>query len=191
VRTVMAHLFSSLDGYASDRDDEDMRWVMERQGAQQMTVGQQHVRSLSLLVLGRVTYEIMAAYWPNASDQESGGWATIMNSVPKMVFSQKLNQADVSWANTTVNNGDLVEEIAKLKAQDGGEIGLSGSVEVVKSLLRAGLLDRLLVQVYPVILGSDGGKHIYSELDTINLSLANATVLDDQVVLLDYEPANR
>ena len=79
----------------------------------------------------------------------------------------------------------------KLKAQDGGDIGLSGSVEVVKSLLRAGLLDRLLIQVYPVILGSDGGKHIYSELDTIDLTLTNVTVLDDQVVLLEYELARR
>jgi dihydrofolate reductase len=191
MRKVMAHLFSSLDGFASDRDDEDMRWVMERQGPQHLTVGQQHVRSLGLLVLGRVTYEIMAGYWPNASDDESGGWATVMNSVPKMVFSRNLSQAEISWPNTTVNNGDLVGEMKKLKAQDGGDIGLSGSVEVVKSLLRAGLLDRLLIQVYPVILGSDGGKHIYSELDTIDLTLTNVTVLDDQVVLLEYELARR
>jgi dihydrofolate reductase len=140
-------------------------------------------------VLGRVTYEKMSGYWPNTSDEESGGWATIMNSAPKMVFSRSLAQDKVSWRNTTVNNGDLVEEIKRLKAEEGGDIGLSGSVEVLKSLLRTGELDRLLIQVYPVILGSDGGKHIYSELDTIDLTLVDTTVLDGQVVLLTYEPA--
>ena len=70
---------------------------------------------------------MMAGYWPHVSDDESGGWATIMNSVPKMVFSQKLGQADVAWAKTTVNNGDLVQEMKKLKAQDGGDIGHAAS----------------------------------------------------------------
>jgi dihydrofolate reductase len=117
MRQVIAHLFSSLDGYASDRDDEDMQWAMSRQGMQQLTQGQHYVRSLGLVVLGGVTYEKMSGYWPNTSDEESGGWATIMNSAPKMVFSRDLTQDKVSWQNTTVNNGDLVEELA---AKGGG-----------------------------------------------------------------------
>ena len=139
MRKVMAHLFSSLDGFASDRDDEDMRWVMERQGPQHLTVGQQHVRSLGLLVLGRVTYEIMAGYWPNASEEEQPV-AQPLNTKPKYVASTTLTEP-LAWQNSTLLQGDLAEAVLALKQEDGGDLHVIGSSELVRSLLAHDLVD--------------------------------------------------
>jgi dihydrofolate reductase len=82
----------------------------------------------------------------------------------------------------------VAAELPKLKQQSGKDIGIWGSVALVRSLLQLGLLDRLQLQVYPVILGTTGTKPIFQGFDRTNLELVTSTVLDGQVVLLDYQP---
>jgi dihydrofolate reductase len=187
MRKVIASLFASVDGFAADTPNADMRWVNEGMGMETIGFGLEQMRALDTLVLGRVTYETMAAYWPSAGEEE-GEFAGLMNNIPKVVFSRTLREEDVTWENTRLAKGDLVEEITSLKHQLGNDIGLSGSVELVRALVKRGLIDRLRLQVHPVILGTTGGKPIFDDYDKTDLTLVETTVLDSRVVVLDYKP---
>jgi dihydrofolate reductase len=187
VRSVVATLFASVDGYASDAPDEEMRWVTDDIGEQLSAFALAQLRATETLVLGRVTYEMFASYWPSAGDEE-GEFAELMNGVAKVVVSKSLKDEDVAWSNTRVARGDLAEEILALKRQPGKDIGLNGSVELVGSLMKLGLVDRLQLQVHPIVLGPAGGRAIFDGYDTTRLRLVESTVLDDRVVVLDYQP---
>jgi dihydrofolate reductase len=188
MRELIATLFTSIDGYACGRDPDDMDWVIAYQGPQTNELNTEALRTIDLMVMGRVTYEIFAEYWPTALPEVEGDFTDLMNRTPKMVFSKTLTEPLV-WKNTQLNSGDLAVEIPKLKQQPGGDIGIGGSVELVRSLLKLGLLDRLRLQVYPVALGATGTKPVFEGLDRTSLTLVDSTVLDGQVVLLDYRAA--
>jgi dihydrofolate reductase len=190
VRKVVATLFASLDGYASDAPVEEMRWVTDSMGEQMSAFALDQLRSTDTLVLGRVTYEIMALYWPTAGTDE-GGFTEVMNDIPKLVVSKSLRDEDVTWSNTRVLRGDLAEEITALKRGPGNDIGLSGSVELVSSLMELGLIDRLQLQLHPIVLGPDGGKAIFDGYARTDMRLVETTVLDERVVVLDYQPLAR
>jgi dihydrofolate reductase len=189
MRKVVAGLFCSLDGYATGRDPDDMDWVISHQGPEALQVVQDAMRGVDLMVLGRVTYELFAAYWPTATPEAEGDFADLMNSTPKVVFSKTLTEP-LAWQNTTLNRGDVASEIPKLKQQPGKDVGIAGSVALVRSLLKLGLLDRLQLQVYPVALGGTGTKAIFEGFDRTTLKLVGSRVLDGQVVLLDYDTAS-
>jgi dihydrofolate reductase len=182
---VVASLFASLDGYASDAPDEQMEWVTERFGEEMMRAGLEQVKGTDTLLFGRVTYEIMSSYWPTASEDDP--FTEVMNSARKVVFSKALTDEDVTWRNSRLAKRDLADEVAELKRATDGDIGTAGSVELVKSLVRLGLLDRLQLQIFPVVLGSAGGRPIFDGWDQTNLELVGSTVLDSRVVVLDYE----
>lgn len=187
MRKLIASLFASVDGFASDAPNEEMRWVTDGFGEETARFGLEQMRSLDTLVLGRVTYEIMAAARPSAREEE-GGLAELMNGIPKVVFSDTLRDEDVTWQNTRLAKGGLADEITSLKHQLGKDIGLSGSVDLVRALMKLGLIDRLLLQVHPVVLGPAGGKPIFDGYDETRLELVETRVLDGRVVVLDYRP---
>lgn len=188
MRKLIATLFVSVDGYATGQNPDDMDWAIRYQGPETSQHTMEAMRNTDLMVLGRVTYEIFAEYWPTASPEEEGDFTDLMNSTPKVVFSKTLTEP-LTWQNTQVNRGDLTVEIPKLKQQPGKDIGIGGSVELVRSLLRLGLLDRLQLQVYPVALGATGTKPVFESFGRTTLELVDSRVLDGQVVLLDYRPA--
>jgi dihydrofolate reductase len=188
MRAVVATLFSSVDGYATGRDPEDMDWAVDHQGPETLQLGLDAIRDSDLMVLGRVTYEMFAGYWPTASPEVEGDFAELMNRTPKMVFSKTLEEP-LSWQNTTLNRGDVAAEVPRLKQRPGKDIGIWGSVALVRSLLQLGLLDHLRLQVYPVALGTTGTKPVFEGFDRTTLELVNSRVLDGQVVLLDYHTA--
>jgi dihydrofolate reductase len=188
MREVVATLFSSVDGYATGRNPEDMDWAVDYQGPETLQLGLDAIRDSDLMVLGRVTYEMFAAYWPTASPEVEGDFAELMNRTPKMVFSKTLEEP-LSWQNTTLNRGDVAAEIPELKQRPGKDIGIWGSVALVRSLLQLGLLDHLRLQVYPVALGTTGTKPVFEGFDRTTLELMSSRVLDGQVVLLDYHTA--
>jgi dihydrofolate reductase len=188
MREVVATLFSSVDGYATGRDAEDMDWAVDHQGPQTLQLGLDALRGSDLMVLGRVTYELFAAYWPTASPEVEGDFVELMNRTPKVVFSTTLTEP-LAWQNATLNRGELAVEIPRIKRQPGKDVGVWGSVALVRSLLRLGLLDRLRLQVYPVALGATGTKPLFEGFDRTTLALVGSRVLDGQVVLLDYQPA--
>lgn len=188
MRKVLARLFCSVDGFATGRDQHDMDWAVTHQGPEVERLGLDAIRDSDLMVLGRVTYEMFAGYWPTASPEVEGEFAELMNRTPKMVFSSTLSEP-LAWQSTSLNRGDVASEIPRLKQQPGRDIGIWGSVALVRSLLRLGLLDRLQLQVYPVVLGTTGTKPVLEGFDRTTLRLLDSRVLDGQVVLLDYQTA--
>ena len=187
MRQVVATLFASVDGYASDSPEERMGWVTDEFGEEMSAFGLAQLRAADTLLLGRVTYETFAGYWPSAGEDE-GEFAALMNDIDKVVVSRTLRDEDVTWQNTCVARGDLTEEVAALKHGPGRDIAVSGSVELVGSLMELGLLDRLQLEVHPIVLGPAGGRAIFDGYDITRLRLVDTTVLDDRVVVLDYQP---
>jgi dihydrofolate reductase len=137
------------------------------------------------LLLGRVTYEGFAEAWPS----RTGEFADKFNSMPKYVVSTTLDEPE--WNNSTVINGDVAEEVAKLKQQPGGDLVVHGSATLVRSLLQHDLVDEYRLMVFPVVLGT--GKRLFADLtDTATLRLVDTqTVGPDGVVVLTYLPAGK
>ena len=109
-------------------------------------------------LLGRRTYEIFAASWPNSTDPDDR-IAAALNQRPKYVASKTLDK--LGWHNSTLLKGDVVEEIRKLKIQEGGEIQVHGSSDLLQTLLKHDLVDTLRIWQFPVVIGT--GKRIFGE----------------------------
>ncbi len=134
-------------------------------------------------LLGRKTYEIFAASWPNSSDPKEP-----LNVRPKYVASRTLTQVD--WNNSTLLKGDVVEEVAKLKAQEGGEIQVHGSGSLVQTLLRHDLVDTMRIWQFPVVLGT--GKRLFEAgAPPRGFRLVDTQLNTTGAVLLVYEFAGR
>jgi dihydrofolate reductase len=137
------------------------------------------------ILLGRVTYEIFAAFWPSAPKDE--GFADRMNDIPKYVVSRTLETA--SWRNSTVVGGDPVEAITELKREPGVDILLYGSGDLLNSLVGREVIDEYRIMVFPVLLG--GGKRLFKEAtDTTHLDLVDTRTFGSGVTVLTYRPAD-
>ena len=138
--------------------------------------------SSDALLLGRRTYEGFAAAWPS----RDGEFADKFNTMPKYVVSSTLSEPE--WNNSTVLNGDVAEEVRKLKEERDGDIVVHGSAQLVRALLDQDLVDELRLMVFPVVLGS--GKRLFGETsDKKPLRLADSKVVGDGVAILVYAPA--
>jgi dihydrofolate reductase len=134
-------------------------------------------------LFGRKTYEKMAAYWPTAPSDDP--YARHLNSTPKYVASTSLREA--AWEPTTVLQGDVAEEVARLKAEPGGNIAVLGSGELLQTLIRHDLVDQYFLGVFPLLLG--GGKRLFRELeDPRRLTLVDSTPTTTGGLLLTYRP---
>ena len=109
-------------------------------------------------LLGRKTYEIFAASWPKSTDP-ADEIATALNTRPKFVASRTLDK--VTWNNSHLLKGDVAEEVAKLKVQEGGEIQVHGSGDLLQTLLKHNLVDTLRIWLFPVVIGT--GKRVFGE----------------------------
>ncbi|WP_214412474.1 dihydrofolate reductase family protein [Sphaerisporangium fuscum] len=185
MRKVIVSLFASLDGFATGANEE-MDWVTSNFGEDTAKYAYDQLFAADLLVLGRVTYEIMAGSWPSMSDEV--GFADRMNSLPKLVFSSTLKEP-LTWNNATLAKDGPAEEIPRLKKEPGGDILVYGSVTLARSLVQAGLVDRFRLWVHPVALGGRGAAPIFAGYDKTQLRLTDTTLLSSGVVILDYEPA--
>lgn len=132
------------------------------------------------LLLGRVTYQGFAAAWPNSTDEG----AAYMNSVRKYVVSTTLNA--VEWNNSTLIKDNIVQEITKLKQQNGQDILVYGSATLVQTLIKYDLVDRYRLLVYPVVVGK--GKRLFQEGITATLKLLESQSFSSGVVALVYKP---
>jgi len=135
------------------------------------------------LVLGRKTYDIFAAHWPHASE-EAG--AKPLNDATKYVASR--SRPTLEWSNSVLIEGDAAEGIAALKKEDGPELQVHGSGNLIQTLLRHNLVDQFRLWVFPLVIGS--GKRLFSE-GTIpsGLKLVDSKVSTTGVVIGTYEPA--
>lgn len=138
------------------------------------------------LLLGRVTYEGFAKAWPSIKDPD--GFADRMNGIRKYVVSNTLKDSEATWNNTTIIRGDMAGEIAKLKAQSGGDLLVFGSAWLAQGLAEHGLVDDYRLMVYPVVLGS--GKRLFADAGKMaSLKLADAEPAGDGIVMLTYQIA--
>jgi dihydrofolate reductase len=134
------------------------------------------------LLLGRRTYEGFAAAWPS----RDGEFADKFNSMPKYVISSTLK--DPEWNNTTVLDGELAGEVARVKEQQDGDIVVHGSAQLVQALLENDLIDELRLMVFPVVLGT--GRTLFGETsDKKSLKLRDSKIVGDGVAILVYERA--
>jgi dihydrofolate reductase len=135
------------------------------------------------MVLGRRTYDIMAAYWPHASEEEG---AKVFNEATKYVASR--NRPRLEWSNSVLIDGDAADGIAALKQEDGPELQVHGSANLIQTLLRHNLVDQYRLWIFPVVLGS--GKRLFAEGTTPSgLSLVDSKVSTTGVVMGTWEPA--
>ncbi len=138
------------------------------------------------LVLGRRTYQIFAAYWPTAGEEE-GVIRDPLNTLPKYVASRTLT-GPLAWQNATLIQGDLAASVRALKQQDGGDLRVIGSSDLVHSLIEHNLVDEYNLMIDPLILG--GGKRLYPDDGTLRpLQLVNSRVTTKGVVLATYASA--
>ena len=135
------------------------------------------------LVLGRVTYEGLAGYWPTAS----GKWADMVNPMKKWVGSRTLT-GELDW-NATALEGELGDSIPKLKDEVDGDLFMHGSGEFAYSLAEQGLIDEYEVYVNPLVWGK-GNVHVLGDRGTVRLALDDVKRFDSGVVLLTYRPAS-
>ena len=137
-------------------------------------------------ILGRRTYEIFAAYWPNAPKEEQV-IAEPLNTKPKYVASRTLSDP-LEWQNSTVLQGDVAQAVAALKREDGADLHIIGSTELVQTLLEHGLVDELRLMIDPIMLG--GGKRIFRDDGSLRpLRLVDSEVTPTGAVLATYAPA--
>jgi dihydrofolate reductase len=179
--------FVSLDGVIEDPGGaEDFKyggWSFEiERGEEGDRFKLDEALNADALLLGRRTYEGFAAAWPS----REGEFADKFNSMPKYVVSSTLKDPD--WTNSTVLDGDLADEVSKLRDEQDGEIVVHGSAQLVRALLEHGLVDELRLMVFPVVLGA--GKRLFGETsDKRRLRLTDSRTVGDGVEILTYEPA--
>ena len=177
----------SLDGVVEDpAGDEGFRhggWVgriADRADLGKATLDE--ALGSDALLLGRRTYEWLAARWPS----RTGALADRLNGLPKYVVSSTLEHPE--WNNSTVLKGDVVHEVARLRQELAGEINVPGSVQLLHTLMEHDLVDELRLRVFPVVLGA--GARLFAETsDKRPMRLVSSRTLDGDTVFLTYERA--
>jgi dihydrofolate reductase len=142
---------------------------------------------IDALLLGRKTYDIFASFWPHVSaDHEDAAAAQALNALPKYVASRTLTSVD--WQNSSLLGGDVPGAVAKLREQEGGEIHVMGSGDLIQTLLEHDLVDELSLMIFPVVLGT--GKKLFAEgTAPAGFRLAESRVTSGGVVICRYERA--
>ncbi len=181
-REFIADLFISLDGFASGVNEAPFfgyfgdglgKWVHD------------HLNQRQLLVMGRITYEALASFAPSATDAMS----LRMTELPKIVFSSTLKEP-LNWKNTRLVATSAADEIRALKQKPGDPLRSIGSVSLVKRMMQLGLVDRLRLMVFPLVVGPGGREPIYAGYSRTGLELVDHKVLDLRIILLEYRPVH-
>jgi dihydrofolate reductase len=195
MRKVIVNEFMSLDGVvqAPGAGDEDTSGGFAHGGWHMRYMEDELARNWVLesiveaggFLLGRRTYEIFAAYWPNAPEEEQV-IADPLNSKPKHVASTTFAEP-LEWQNSTLVEGDVAAAVAALKQADGGDLHVIGSTELVRTLIEHNLADEFRLMIDPVVLG--GGKRIFRDDGSRkSLRLIDGQVTSTGAILARYAP---
>lgn len=175
-RKVLAGLFMTLDGVCENPGAWSMSYFNDQVGK---IIGDNMAASDAML-LGRRTYEEWAAYWPDKT-AEDDPFADYINNIPKYVVSTSLREP-LEWRGSTLVSGTV--GVRELKDKPGKGIAISGSITLIGSLMREGLVDELSLLVYPIVLGK--GKRLFEGPDKVELKLIDSATLDNGVLSVRY-----
>lgn len=178
MRKVVSYFVYAIDGVVDNPQD----WIFDRFDREMIG----HLKALidrqDAVLLGRNTYEAWARYWPTSTHEP---FASFINNTPKYVVSTTLN--DVAWRNSRIVSGDAASEVARLKAAPGNDIGVHGSVTLVRYLVQHGLLDELKLAVFPVAAGT--GDRLFEQMEhPVRMRLVDLQRTDAGVAVLTYRP---
>ena len=176
-------MFIALDGVVEAPDQWHFPYFNDEMGA---AVGGQ-LGAADTILLGRQTYDSFAGAWPDreADGGEDADFAKKLGDTRKIVVSRQ--ELEFTWRNSELLRGDLVAAVTALKSEPGGDIGMSGSVSVVRQLLAAGLLDELHLLVHPIVVGK--GMRLFDDGEQIPLKLLSSQTFETGVLYLVYGPA--
>ena len=182
MRKVTSGLFISLDGVTEAPNE----WQFDIFDDDMMAAMTDHINAVDTILLGRVTYQDWAAYWPTSTDEP---YASHINTTPKYVVSTTLDT--VEWGTyQTINliKGNLADALGRLKQQPGKNIGTAGSPTLARRLLQAGLLDELTLMIHPVVVGK--GRRLFEGDEALQrMKLVASTITKSGVAILTYRPA--
>jgi dihydrofolate reductase len=192
MRKVVVFTNLTLDGVMQSPagPDEDQRggftqggWAAPYGAMQSSEIGDS-LGNIGPLLFGRWTYENFYSFWPS---QTGSPFRDVLNNAQKYVASRTLNEP-LSWQNSTLLKGDAADALVELKAQPGKDFLVMGSGALVRSLMRRGLVDRYVLLIHPIILGS--GRRLFpDDRSMLALQLISANTTPKGVVVAVYEPA--
>ncbi|MGC1482927.1 MAG: dihydrofolate reductase family protein [Candidatus Acidiferrum sp.] len=184
MRKLIVFNMVSLDGFFVDSRG-DMSWA-HKNDAEWNAFVNENASGSGVLVFGRITYELMASYWPTPTAlQNSPGVAKGMNDMPKIVFSRTLDKA--SWSNTTLIKGNLAAEIRRMKKEPGPDMVILGSGSIVSQLAQQDLIDEYQVALSPIVLGK--GRTMFEGVkDKLKLKLTKSRTFGNGTVFTCYQP---
>ena len=181
MRKIIAGLFVSVDGTV-EFANEFVGGYMDAEVGQDMGL---QMTERDTILLGANTYREMAPHWP----AQEGPMAAQMNETPKLVVSSTLDSVE-EWQNSSLIEGDPVEELNRLKREPGKNIFIVGSLSLAESLLRAGVVDELYILVFPVVFGR--GRRLFERGgEPVALALTESRVFSNGVIKNVYTPAGR
>ena len=182
MRKLTVYNFITLNGMYKG-DDNDISW--HRHGEEEVQFSTASLAADNILLFGRVTYEMMASWWPTPMAAEAyPKVASQMNSAEKVVFSNIIEEP--KWNNTRVISGNIVEQVRQLKQQPGRDMTILGSGSIVSQFAEAGLVDEYQIMIDPVVLGT--GTPIFNGFKgCLALELIGHRVFKSGVVLLSYK----
>ena len=181
MRRVIVSMNVTLDNFVSGPQGE-LDWHFPLWNEEMSRCACEQLLTMDTILLGRVTYQSMAGYWPTAAP---GSFAGMMNKMNKVVFSSSLQR--VNWNNSRVAAEDAAREVARLKRLPGKNMIVYGSRSVVACLKDACLIDEYRIWVHPVVIGK--GKTLFDMNDHMNLTLLRTKTFGSGVVVLYYQPA--
>jgi len=183
MRKIIVSNLISLDGYYAGPNGE-IDWFVNIADKEFEEYSVNLINSVDTMLFGRITYELMESYWPNAKpENDDPRIIEAMNNYHKIVLSRSMEK--VNWKNSILINGEASDEAAKLKQKPGKDIVIYGSGRVVKSLMGKNLIDDYRIFVYPIILGN--GKRMFGKFDQrLNLKLVDTRKFKSGLVLLHY-----
>ncbi len=187
MRKLIAFNHTTLDGYFVSPTG-DFTWARNgNDDPEYAAFVAENARSGGTLLFGRITYQLMASYWPTPiADQHHPDVAKGMNSMQKVVFSRTLDQA--TWNNTRLVKDNLVEEVRKMKNESGPGMAIMGSGTIIAQLAAENLIDEYQMMIDPLALGK--GRSMFDGIPKqLNLKLARHRIFNNGKVFLTYVPS--
>jgi dihydrofolate reductase len=181
MRKIIVSTQASMDSVI----ENPQNWVFDYVNDEFFKYASDQLFAADMLIMGRATYEGFADAWPARAGADA--FADRMNSLPKYVASRTLKEP-LTW-NANLIQGDVAQEVAKLKEESGGTILQYGSGELTRTLLQHGLIDEFRVMVYPVAVGA--GLRIFESIGQTPMKLLETKTFNTGVVILHYQPVNK